>query len=132
MGASCKPEFRSNSDAIKDAESSGAWHTPIELSAEKEGRVIWLLEHWKYIAAAWVAVTAVLAILIIYRDVLATRENDELLLTDEERRLLISEQKAILHKERRLNPAIASFAVLSGALLMMGYAIWAWHAFHPL
>jgi hypothetical protein len=91
-----------------------------------------LLAYAKYVVDGWVGVTVILAILLVYRNVLSVRENDELYLNKAERRMMGSEQRKIIRTATRLTPVIMSFVFLSGALLFINYVVWAWNAYHGM
>lgn len=91
-----------------------------------------LLADAKFILGGWVGVTVVLAILLVYRNILSVRENDELYLNKAEKKMMGSEQQTIIRKSTHLTPVIVSLTFLSGMLLLANYIVWAWNAFHEM
>src|SRR5258706_4317384 len=85
--------------------------------------------HWIYLVYSWIAITSVLVILLAYRNVLSTREDDQLFLDKEEKIMMGSEQRALIRRMHRLNPLILTLALLSGALLLAIYAVWVWNIY---
>jgi len=76
----------------------------------------------------WGAITTVLIILLIYRGVLTSREEDQLFLDPAEQRLA-QEQRVIVSKLTRLSKPITILSVLSGALLLVIAGVWIWEGF---
>jgi hypothetical protein len=88
--------------------------------------MLFLVAHWKLLAEAWVAVTAILVVLVVYRGSLSINEDDELYLNKAENVMMAAEQRVIIQKMNHLRPAILLFAFLSGLLALTGYALWVW------
>jgi|HubBroStandDraft_6_1064221.scaffolds.fasta_scaffold486849_2 hypothetical protein len=72
---------------------------------------------------AWGCVTAVLAALLIYRSLVAMKEDDQLFLDAAEWQLE-REQQSILKQLGRLTPFIKGVAAISIALLAMITGVW--------
>ena len=72
---------------------------------------------------AWGSVTAVLAALLIYRSLVAMKEDDQLFLDPAEWQLE-REQKSILRQLGRLTPFIKGVAAISIALLAVITGVW--------
>jgi hypothetical protein len=84
----------------------------------------------EYLLASWIAVTAILIVLVIYGNALSTREDDELYLNRAEQVMMAAEQNMLISKMHRLLNVIIGFAVLSGLLLAATAALWAWIGLH--
>jgi len=85
-----------------------------------------------YLLTAWGAVTAVLAVLVIYGNTLSMREEDQLYLNKAEEIMIASEQRSLIAKMTRLSHVIVGLAVLSGALFLVSAGIWVWVGFNGL
>jgi hypothetical protein len=72
---------------------------------------------------SWGVVTSVLIILVIYRGVLSTREDDQIFIDAAEQHLF-QEQQAVIAKMSRLTKPIIALAVISGVLLLTSAGIW--------
>lgn len=70
--------------------------------------------------------TAVLAVLVIYGDMLATREDDQIYLNRAEQTMMASEQRALIGKMDRLKKVIWVLAVISGSLVVASFITWLW------
>jgi hypothetical protein len=71
----------------------------------------------------WVSITVALAGLLLYRSLVAMKEEDQLFLDPAERHLE-REQQAILTQLHKLTPFIRTLAVVSAALLVSIAGIW--------
>ena len=71
----------------------------------------------------WGSVTAVLAVLLIYRSLVAMEEDDQLFLDPAEWQLEL-EQQSILRKLGRLTPFIKGVAAVSIVLLAVITGVW--------
>ena len=71
----------------------------------------------------WGSVTAVLALLLIYRSLVAMKEDDQLFLDPAEWQLE-REQRSILMQLGRLTPFIKGLAAVSIALLVVIAGVW--------
>ena len=72
---------------------------------------------------SWAVITSVLIILVIYRGVLSTREDDQIFIDAAEQHLY-QEQQAVIAKMSRLTKPIIALAVISGILLLTSAGIW--------
>lgn len=84
--------------------------------------------HWgplAYLLVAWGIVTAVLVVLLIYRSILSSREEDQMFL-DKAQEHMAREQRKILAKLMRLSKPITVFGVASGVLLLVIAGLWIW------
>ena len=72
---------------------------------------------------SWGVITAVLAILVIYRGTLASREDDQIFIDAAEKHHY-DEQQAIIAKMSRLTRPIITLAVISGVLLLASAGVW--------
>ena len=71
----------------------------------------------------WGAITAVLIVLLIYRSIISSREEDQLFL-DEGESHMAREQQEIVAKLTRLSKPITALGVLSGVLLLVIAGLW--------
>jgi hypothetical protein len=71
----------------------------------------------------WGSITVALAGLLIYRSLVAMKEEDQLFLDPAEWQLE-REQRAILTQLRKLTPLIRTLAVVSAVLLVLIAGIW--------
>ncbi len=84
--------------------------------------------HWSpllYLAVAWGIITGVLILLLIYRSILSSREDDQLFLDAAEAHMA-AEQREIVARLIRLSKPIAALGVLSGVLLLVIAGMWIW------
>ncbi len=72
---------------------------------------------------AWGAITVALILLVIYRGILSTKEDDELMLSSGESHMAREQQEIIL-RITRLSKPIMMLSVGSGALLLTIFGIW--------
>ena len=72
---------------------------------------------------SWGVITAVLIILVIYRGVLSTREDDQIFIDAAEKHHY-DEQQEVIAKMTRLTKPIIALAVISGVLLLTSAGIW--------
>jgi hypothetical protein len=72
---------------------------------------------------SWGVITAALAVLVIYRGTLASREDDQIFIDAAEQHHY-QEQQAIIAKISGLSRPIIALAVISGALLLTSAGIW--------
>ena len=77
---------------------------------------------------SWVVITSVLAILVIYRGTLSSREDDQIFIGDAERHHY-QEQQVIIARISRLTRPIITLAVLSGVLLLASASVWLYGGF---
>ena len=78
-----------------------------------------------YLLMACGLTTAALAILVIYGDILSTKEEDQLYLDKAERGML-AEQQILIRKMERLKKVIIILAVISGTLVLASAGVWLW------
>ena len=76
----------------------------------------------------WISITVALAGLVIYRSLVAMKEEDGLFLDPAEWQLE-REQRAILTQLGRLTPFIKGLAVVSTALLVSIAGVWLYRSF---
>jgi hypothetical protein len=74
---------------------------------------------------AWGAITVVLIAMLIYRGILTTREDDELII-DQAEAHIAREQQAIVAKIARLSTPITILSVGCGALGLLIFGMWVW------
>ena len=72
---------------------------------------------------SWGVITAALAVLVIYRGTLTTREDDQIFIGDAEQ-LHVREQEAILARIHRLSAPIIALTAISGVLLLASAGLW--------
>jgi len=81
-----------------------------------------------YLLIACGLTTAVLVILVIYGDMLATREDDQIYLNKAEQTMMASEQQVLIGKMDRLKKVIMVLAVTAGVLVVASASLWLWGA----
>jgi Ni/Fe-hydrogenase subunit HybB-like protein len=72
---------------------------------------------------SWGVITSVLIILVIYRGVLSSREDDQIFIDAAEQHHY-REQQAVIAKMSRLTKPIIALAVISGVLLLTSAGLW--------
>jgi beta-lactamase regulating signal transducer with metallopeptidase domain len=72
---------------------------------------------------SWGVITAVLAVLVIYRGTLSSKEDDQIFIDAAEQHHY-QEQQAVIAKMSRLTKPIITLAVISGVLLLASAGIW--------
>jgi hypothetical protein len=77
---------------------------------------------------SWLVITSVLAVLVIYRGTLSSREDDQIFIGDAERHHY-QEQQLIIARISRLTRPIITLAVLSGVLLLASASVWLYGGF---
>jgi len=77
---------------------------------------------------AWGVITAVLAILVIYRGTLSSREDDQIFIDAAEQHHY-REQQDIIARISSLTRPIIALAVVSGALLIATASVWLYRGF---
>ncbi len=78
-------------------------------------------------AIAWGAISVVFAVLVIYRSLIAMKEDDQLFLGAAEG-TLEAEQARVQAKLRRVTPLVKGFGAASAALLVLMGGIWLYQA----
>ena len=81
-----------------------------------------------YLLIACGVTTVILAVLVIYGDMLATREDDQLYLNKSEEVMMASEQRVLIGKMDRLKKVIMVLAVTAGVLVVASASVWLWTA----
>lgn len=76
-----------------------------------------------YLLVAWGVITTVLILLLIYRSIVGSKEEDQLFL-DRSEEHLAREQREILARISRLTRPILVLAVISGVLLLVIAGLW--------
>ena len=77
---------------------------------------------------SWSVITAVLAVLVIYRGTLSSKEDDQIFIDAAEQHHY-REQVAIIARMSRLTKPIIALAVLSGVLLLVSAGVWLYQGF---
>ena len=77
---------------------------------------------------SWGVVTAVLAILVIYRGTISAKEDDQIFIDAAEQHHY-QEQQMIIAKISRLTGPIIALSVISGVLLLTSAGIWIYRGF---
>ena len=77
------------------------------------------------LAVSWVAVTATLVAMLIYRGILDTHEEDQIFLDPAERSLALEHQTLVARIEKLARP-IRLMALLSGTLFVVTFGVWLW------
>lgn len=77
-----------------------------------------------YLMAFSGAVAAVLVVLVIYGNVLDSREDEEIYLNKTEEKMMASDQPALVGKMNRLAQVITVLAIITGVSLLATAGIW--------
>jgi hypothetical protein len=77
---------------------------------------------------SWGVITAILAVLVIYRGTLSSREDDQIFIDAAEQHHY-QEQQAIIARMTRLTKPIIALAVVSAALLLASASVWLYQGF---
>jgi len=72
---------------------------------------------------SWGVITAVLVILVVYRGILSSREDDQIFIDAAEQHHY-QEQQAVIAQMSRLTKPIIALAVISGVLLLTSAGLW--------
>jgi hypothetical protein len=78
------------------------------------------------VSVLWGVSTTALAVLAMYRTMLARKEDDSLFLDEDARALMAGEQDVIVAKMDSLITPIKALAVLSCTLLLAAAGLWIW------
>jgi hypothetical protein len=79
----------------------------------------------EYLAFAWALITVVWLLVLGYRGVIATREEDQLYLAKGEEHMLV-EQQAVVGTLVKLSKPLWVLGILSGVLLIAMIGFWLW------
>jgi hypothetical protein len=77
---------------------------------------------------SWGVITAVLAVLVIYRGMLSSREDDQIFIDAAEQHHY-AEQQEIIARSVALTKPIIALAVLSAVLLLASASVWMYQGF---
>ncbi len=84
--------------------------------------------HWDpltYLLVGWGVLTGVLIIMLIYRSILSSKEEDQLFL-DKAEEHMARENQEVVDRLIRLSKPITVLGVLSGVLLLVIAGLWIW------
>lgn len=79
------------------------------------------------IVIVWTVLTTILVLLLIYRSTLSMHEDDQLFLNNSESHLQ-QEQKEVLDRFAKVNPAIRIFGSASGVLVLVISVLWVYES----
>jgi hypothetical protein len=79
----------------------------------------------------WAAITAVLVLLLIYRNTVSMRESDQLFLNDSESHMQ-KEQALVLQRLQRLQWPVRVLWAASGLLILVILGFWLWRGLSRL
>ena len=82
-----------------------------------------------YLLVSWGLITVLLVILLVYREMLSSKEDDQLYLKKAEVSMMGSEQTVVITRLSRLSKPIVTLAILSGILLLASASLWVWIGF---
>ena len=77
---------------------------------------------------SWSVTTVVLVGVLVYRGILATREDDQIFVDDSER-IYIEEQQEILTRMSGLKRSILALSVVSSVLFLSTVGVWIYRGF---
>lgn len=77
---------------------------------------------------SWGVITIVLVVLVIYRGMLSSREDDQIFIDAAEQHHY-QDQQAIIARSVRLTKPIIALAVVSAALLLASAGLWVYQGF---
>ena len=83
-----------------------------------------------YLMAFSGAVAAVLAVLVIYGNVLDTRADEEIYLNKTEEKMMASDQPALVSKMSHLARVITVLAIITGVSLLATAGVWVYIGFY--
>jgi hypothetical protein len=83
-----------------------------------------------YLLAFCGVVTVVLVVLVIYGNVLDSREDVEIYLNQREEKMMAGDQPALVRRMNRLARVILVLAVIAGISLLVSAGIWTWIRFY--
>ena len=83
------------------------------------------MEPMLMLMSVWAVLTAVLAILLIYRSALSMHEDDQLFLNSSESQLE-QDQKQVMARMNRVRPLVNVLGASSGLLVLMMVGLWVW------
>lgn len=89
------------------------------------------MEPMSVLVTVWAVLTAVLAVLLIYRSALAMHEDDQLFLDSSESHLE-REQKEIVAKLNRVRPFVNALGASSGLLVLIMAGLWVWRGWNRM
>ena len=89
------------------------------------------MEPMSVLMTVWAVLTAVLAVLLIYRSALAMHEDDQLFL-DSSGSHLEKEQKDVVAKLNRVRPFVTALGASSGLLVLIMAGLWLWRGWNRM
>ena len=83
------------------------------------------MEPMSILMSVWAVLTAVLAVLLIYRSALSMHEDDQLFLNSSESQLE-QDQRQVMARMNRVRPLVNVLGASSGLLVLMMAGLWVW------
>lgn len=87
------------------------------------------MEPMTVLLVVWAVLTAVLAVLLIYRHVLAMHEDDQLFLNSAQSHLE-REQMEVMQRMNRVRPFVNVLGASSGLLVLLMAGLWVWRGWN--
>jgi hypothetical protein len=89
------------------------------------------MEPMTVLTLVWAVLTAILAVLLIYRHVLSMHEDDQLFLDSAESHLE-KEQREVMQRMNRVRPFVNVLGASSGLLVLLMAGLWVWRGWNRM